>query len=275
MAEALGLLSSLDGDARSRAARVVKNTVLLCRRLGAIGLCSGLLSGSFAVVVPRPVTAALLYSDDFDSAPVLAPGVSASYSGGGLGAANPFGGWRGNYYSSDRNVLLAPTVLSLTNLPSHSAIDIDFLLGFLESWDSTDGSPAPDYLKVEIDGSPVLLGLTVNNASGTIVNFGGGTATHSTVQANTNYFFSDTLVDMSADPALSFAHSASSLTLAITAYGNGWQGFSDEGWGFDNIAIRYTPADPTDTVPGPLPAVGLAAAFGFSRRLRHRAARSR
>ncbi len=232
------------------------------------------MSASFAVFSPSASVAALLYSDDFDSPPTLAPGVSASYSGRGLDAANPFGGWAGTYYSSDRSGGLAPTVLSLSNLPAHSAIDVDLLLGFLESWDSSDGTVSPDYLKIEIDGTPVIVDLTVNNASGSVVNYGGGTATHSYVQANNNSFFSDTLVDMSGDPALSFAHSASSLSLSITAYGNGWQGGSGEGWGFDNIAIRYTPADPNDSVPGPLPAVGLAAAFGYTRRLRRRVIRS-
>ena len=130
--------------------------------------------------------------------------------------------------------------------------------------------PPLNYLKVEVEveGSPVLLGLTVNNASGTVVNFGCGTATHS-----------HTLGDPSGDPALSFAHLASTLTLALTASGDGWQAFTDERWGFDTIAIRYTPADPSESVPGPVPAVGLAPAFGFSRRrrrrLRRRAARSR
>lgn len=263
------------GDARSSWLRVATTTAALCRRFGAFCLCSGILSASFAVFSPRASVAALLYSDDFDSPPTLAPGVSASYSGGALDAAIPFGGWAGNYYSSDRNGPLAPTVLSLTNLPAHSAIDVDFLLGFLESWDSTDGTATPDFLKIEVDGVPKILGLTVNNASGTVVNFGGGTATHSYVQANNNFFYTDTLVDMSSDPALSFAHTASTLNLAITAYGDGWQGFADEGWGFDAITIRYTPADPGASVPGPLPAVGLAAAFGFSRRLRRRVASPR
>ncbi len=45
--------------------------------------------------------------------------------------------WKDNYFATRR---FNPRCWSwLGNLPAHSQIDIDFTLGFLGSWDSTDG----------------------------------------------------------------------------------------------------------------------------------------
>jgi hypothetical protein len=148
-------------------------------------------------------------------------------------------------------------------------VNIRFILGFLESWDSIDGTVAPDNLKIEVDGTPVLFDLTSNNASGSTVNDGGGTALAQNVQANGTIYFSDTLIDMATSPALlSIPHSASTLSLAIHAYGAGWQAGNDEAWGIDALSITYEPAVQPNAVPGPLPMLGAASALRFSRKIR-------
>lgn len=119
---------------------------------------------------------------------MIAPGVSATFGpAGSLEVAQPgFGGWSGNYLAnrSTGNPASVSSVL-LTGLPPHSRISIDGILGFLESWDSNDGAPwaTPDLLQISVDGTPVLAGLTINTASGTVTNYGGGTPLFTNVQA--------------------------------------------------------------------------------------------
>ena len=235
----------------------------------------GLIAGTIAAVAAPASAASLLYSNDFDALPTLAPGVTASgFTNGGLETANTFGSWTGNSFANrSLGNPAASSMLSLLNLPAHSSISINFILGFLESWDSTNGSVTPDYLKIEIDGTPILYDLTYNNATGSIVNAGGGTILAQYIQANGNPVYSDTLIDMATSPALlSIPHSASSLSLAINTYGAGWQGGLDEAWGLDALSITYEPTGQPSPVPGPLPLLGAASAFRFSRKIRRRLA---
>jgi hypothetical protein len=91
------------------------------------------------------------------------------------------------------------------------------------------------------------------------------------VEANSQIYFSDTLINMALSPALlSIPHSASTLSLSINAYGAGWQGGTDEAWGIDALTIPYVPAGSPNPVPGPLPLLGLLTTFQFSRKIRRR-----
>ncbi len=76
------------------------------------------------------------------------------------------------------------------------------------------------------------------------------------------------MVDMASSPALTVPHTASTVSIVLSAYGSGWQGLADEAWGVDAFSITDQP------VPGPLPALGAASAFPFSRKLRRRLALS-
>lgn len=237
--------------------------------------CASAITATLATLAAPASAANLLYSNDFDALPTLAPGVTAGgFTNGGLEAANTFGSWTGNYFANrSLGNPAAASVLTLSNLPAHSAVDISFILGFLESWDSSNANQAfsPDYLKIEVDGSTILDLLTSNNASGSIVNYGGGTILAQNVQANTLTSFSDTLINMASSPALlSIPHSANTLSLSINAYGAGWQGGTDEAWGLDALTITYVPAASPNPVPGPLPLLGLITTFKISRKIRRR-----
>ena len=237
----------------------------------ASGLLFGaLLSSSLAVLTADSAAAVLLYRDTFDSPRTIAPGVTLVDTGNGAQEnAVSFGSWTGLYYANRSVSPALPSTLFFSNLPPHTSIDIDFILGFLESWDSSNGLASPDYLMLEVDGVRILDGLTSNNASGSVVNFGGGTPLALNVQANNNGFYSDTLIDMSSVSALSFPHTANTLNISMLAYGDGWQGGLDEAWGVDNIVITYEPKQNPTAVPGPVPGLGVAAALAFARRLRH------
>ncbi len=208
------------------------------------------LAAILATAFATPASAAVLFANDFDGHLSVDAGVGVtSLDNGALEAALSFGDWTGNYFANrSAGDPAAMSVLSLSNLAPHTQVSVGFILGFLESWDSTDGSCCtPDLLDLFIDGNRVAT-LTAHNALGTVEDFGGGTVTALGVQANGNPYYSDTLVDMSTAPFLTFAHTASTLTLAIQARGAGWQGGDDEGWGIDSLRIEYDGVRP---VPEP------------------------
>jgi hypothetical protein len=119
---------------------------------------------------------------------------------------------------------------------------VSFLLGFLDSWDSTNGSPAPDDL-ISVFVDQVMVGqYTSNNAAGSVAQYGGGSLVFAGVQFDANQFYTDYVVDYSADAAYTLAHTVSTLTIGLQAGGAGWQGGTDEAWGIDNLVVTLAPA---------------------------------
>jgi PEP-CTERM motif len=181
---------------------------------------------------------------------------------GGLQATiGTFNAAYGNIWRSDS--ASQAVTLSLSNLPAHAAVTIGFTATFLDSWDSSNGSPAPDWYEVYIDGN--LVGqYTYNNASGNVITIGGATLVAQYVQFDSNVFYSDSVVDFSTDPAYTFGHSAATLTFAVKAGGNGWQGGLDEAIGIDNVRVVLSPVPEPGTWA--LLAAGLVLVAGVARR---------
>jgi hypothetical protein len=201
--------------------------------------------------------ATLVYTNNFDAGGYfLAPGVNDSFGGLTNGATEaavingPINatGWAGNYWANRSGGTPTGTpsdvsVLELTNLPAHTSVRLQFLLGFLESWDSTNGSPSPDLLDITINGAPLLTGLTTDNSSGTVENYGPGTALFHDAAINA-FAPLDTLAGYN----FVIPHTSPVLSIGFGAGGAGWQGGSDEGFGLD--AFRIT-LDDVAGVPEP------------------------
>jgi len=213
----------------------------------------------------------LVYANNFDSAATVGAGVTASgltNGGTGTAAGGPFAGsggksWNGSFFNNlSGGVPATESTLTLSNLGAHSHVSIDFMLGFLNSWDSSNGGVSPDFLDILIDGVLVYQ-LTTVAAGGTFNDYGGGTLVVDDGQIDIDQFFTDDLVDMGTAGFLTFAHTASTLTLGIRASGNGWQGGPDEYWGIDDLRINITGVN-VNPMPEPgslalLLAAGLAA----------------
>ncbi|MBX3483692.1 PEPxxWA-CTERM sorting domain-containing protein [Phenylobacterium sp.] len=241
------------------------------------------LLGAAAAALATSAHAAVLYQNDFDGNLAVHAGVTGGLTGvttlttATTGAWNA-DGWAGNVLRNDSQGDPAGfTTLSLANLATHTQISMSFIIGLLDSWDSDGGGGfGPDNLEIWIDGTQVAT-MTTNTALGSTEALAGGTKLYSGFQTeNGSSYYSDVLVDMSGAPFMSFAHTASTFTLAIRASGAGWQGAGDEAWGIDNIAITYdgvrdTPP-PGPGVPEPatwaMMIVGFGAAGAMLRRRR-------
>jgi hypothetical protein len=160
---------------------------------------------SLATLALQPSKALVLYSNDFDSGSfTVASHITDSLTPGLIQTSVPLSPWwTGKYHA---NHTFSPTTLNLLGAVPAGPMDIDFTLGFLRSWDSSDGHGPPDYLGILINGTPVLTQLTTNNASGTVQTYGGGTVVGKPVAASTDFIGTDTIVDMATAAGLSFNH---------------------------------------------------------------------
>lgn len=226
-----------------------------------------------AASLPAGAATLTAASLDFDSSFYLADGIFGTFgwyhTGTALGTYNGSNGktWSGNIATRQDT---DPVYLTLSNLPVHTAVSVDFLLGFLNSWDSTNGNPSPDYLNISIDGV-LVKSLTTAIASGSINDYGGGTLLVDNGQIDSSQFYSDDLVDMATAGFLTFAHTASTLQIMWQASGNGYQIYPDEFWGIDSIVVRLTTPDGELPEPGSLALAGLGLAGLMALRRRKRA----
>lgn len=225
-----------------------------------------ILSCAVATLFAVPASAVTVLTNDFEGPggfPTVTPGITTALSlaGGAVVGSQSFPSTGTMFF---RNATKGVTTLTLTGLPVHNQITLNIDVAFIDSWDSSNGSPAPDNLVIRADGTEIGR-LTAANASGSIDDFDGGT-----LLGRGDFGFSTgTYFDQDAIARISYAfsHSASSLTFEWYADGKGFQSGDDESWGIDNLAVITT----LNTVPTPAPAgfalFGLAA---FSLGLRRR-----
>lgn len=203
-----------------------------------------------------------LFSDDFDGNRTTAAGVTATWSGEtATGSGGAMVGFAGNFLWNQS--MRQASTLTLGGLSGYSSINVAFRLAFIDSWDGTTGSPAPDYFTASINGNG-LLQLTCNNASGSFCDNGPGT--NASAFANV---FAEGWAELTRDAAMGQAISGNSATIAFAAAGSGWQGRGDETWAIDNLVVTGESRTPTGQVPEPgaLSLVGLAlAGLALSRR---------
>ena len=143
------------------------------------------------------------------------------------------------------------TTLTLTNLPTHTSIDVNFLLAIINSWDGLSAIPplnplnAPDFFNVRVDGV-LLFHESFDNvtATGTGQGYNPPTGVQLTPRPFTDLGFpsSSTTLDsawnLGLDPRFSnIPHTASTLTINFFADGAGFQGGTNESWGIDNLQV--------------------------------------
>ncbi len=147
-------------------------------------------------------------------------------------------------------------ILSLTGIPSHDFITVDYDLYIHDSWDGNNTSSGPDVFNMLVDGdtsvhttfsnwsfTPYNLQAYPNNIPASNPYFSGAVTTNLPTACNsavstlsTKYHITKTI-----------AHSASSLTLLLEAVGI--EVACNESWSIDNLVIqRRTPAPSSNIV---------------------------
>jgi acetyltransferase-like isoleucine patch superfamily enzyme len=213
---------------------------------------------------PLAVSLGPVFFDNFDGGLTVAPGVGALLDGAGapesvLGYAgignggNTFGG---DFLRNDTGAYAGaggelgdpgdPTRLTLTGLPPHAGVDLNFLFAKIATWDG--GSPgegcsicSPDIFEIRVDGDIVFaesIGFnqpSFQPAPGIVW-----------LVRQTPLGFSDFdgAFDMGPlDQLGSIPHSSDTLVIEWRALGAGWQGGVDESWAIDNVEIILTDKD--------------------------------
>ena len=206
--------------------------------------------------------AGLAFFDDFDGGQTLGAGVSGGFSGvtgtesvqgyAGLGTGgNVFGG--DFLFNGSGGDPASPTVLTLSGLPAHDTISVNFLLAIIDTWDGGSFPPspeqAPDYFNVHIDGVQVFFESFANadGAVGQTYVPATGVELANNVQLgfrNLNVNDLDDAYDMGLEPGFNdIPHSASTVTIEWFASGSGWGGHdagplgTDEAWALENVLV--------------------------------------
>jgi hypothetical protein len=230
-----------------------------------------------ALVMAGTASATTVYSNNFDDPELFASGVSGGFSGAGsvtgvedygTNAATSSAGFAGSFLRNSSTGVPAPaSILTLTGLGSHTSIDIDFLLGIIDSWDGSVTSVAPDLFNVRVDGALVYsesydqFDLLDQSASTSNLIVGPD------VTLGFSPGWGESAYDMGVVSALTgIAHTGSSLTVEFFAGGAGWQGSIDESFAIENVAVTTNAI----AVPAPgtlmLVVLGMVGIAGMGRR---------
>ncbi len=197
------------------------------------------------------------FFDDFDGGQQTAAGVSAALTGAAnsiesvagftnVGSNTFAGNFLRNTADNVDDGAATKTVLTLTNLPAHSHVDIRFLLAILDSWDGSSAPNGPDIFNVVVDGVSLASRTFAGPASVASGNWAGNAA------------YGDSAFDsmMLFSNLTGIAHTSDTLTIELFASGAGWSGGSDESWAVENFEVILTTAIPEPTMLAALALLG-------------------
>ena len=153
------------------------------------------------------------------------------------------------------------TRLTLTDLPAHESVDVDFLLAIINSWNDANDSSiwGPDHFVVTVDGTEIF-NENFRNIDGSTQGYQppAGVALTPTPLGDLGFPAfplgalenNDSAYNMGLDPTFdAIPHTADTLTVEWYAGGAGWEGGANESWGIDNVEVTLNevPVESTAT----------------------------
>ena len=166
--------------------------------------------------------------------------------------------------------------LSLTGVPSHSAMSLDFDLFIMSSWDGDGPEPGtPDIWTVNVGGGPILLHTTFSNFPNRTQDYpgfyddipGGAANPPKTGASEVNTLGYPGFLDFPGGDSIYhfsflFAHTSDSVTINFIG-GPGLTSVSDESWGLDNVVVGVNTDSNSIPEPGTAGLLGLGLISGL------------
>jgi hypothetical protein len=206
---------------------------------------------SFAAVTPYlPPSGAgtTVLALDFESAlPSSVDPGTATLTGvqgyAGLGpTGNAFGG---NMLRSQAGNVVT---ITLTDLPAHQWLSLDFLFAAIDSLDGTGTFPAGDFFRVTVDGVDVFRESFANATTDQVQSYVPPSGVELARRVDLGFsgpgsFYTDSAYWMGGEPLFRrIPHTASSVTITFRIESTGsLQDINDESWGIDNLRILVGP----------------------------------
>ena len=200
-------------------------------------------------------------TDHVDAAipPQVVPGVATLTGVQGYADFGPVGSQFGGDF------LRSPTAnivtVSLTSLPAHTSISLDFLFAAIDSLDGTGSVPPEgDFFSITLDGNLIFRESFANATPSQIQSYTPPPGVELARRVDLGFsgpggFWTDSAYYVGADPVFqSIAHTGSTATLTFQIEGPGIQPLDDESWAMDNLRISV------NAVPEPASSVLLFSA---------------
>lgn len=204
---------------------------------------------SYAAVapfVPAAATGTTVFSFDFEGAlpPQLSVGGAAVEGVQGYAGLGPVGNtFAGSFLRGETGNTVT---LTLTNLPAHQWLSLDFLFAAIDSLDGTGTFPAGDFFRVTVDGVDVLRESFANADPSQIQSYVPPPGVQLARRVDLGFsgpggFHTDSAYWLGGDPILQrIPHTASTVTITLRLEGTP-QGLADESWAIDNLRVVVGP----------------------------------
>ena len=189
-------------------------------------------------------TAQTVFSTDFDTAmpAAIAPGTATLTGVQGCSGYGPAGNtFGGDFLRSETGNVVT---LSLTGLPTHTVLHLDFLFAAIDSLDGTGSYPSGDYFKITLDGTTVFREAFANALPSQIQTYvpppGVELARHVDLGfTGPGSYYTDSAYYLGADPFFaSLPHTGATATITFVIEGQGIQALNDESWAIDNLRVH-------------------------------------
>ena len=197
---------------------------------------------------PPSTVGTAVFSVDFESPVPSQVTVAGALVAGvqGYAGLGPTGNtFAGSFLRSETGNTVA---ISLTDLPVHHWLTLDFLFAAIDSLDGTGSFPAGDYFRITVDGVDFFRESFANALASQIQSYVPPPGVQLARRVDLGFTpggpqsnYSDSAYWMGGDPIFQrIPHSASSVTITLRLEGTP-QGLADESWAIDNLRVFVGP----------------------------------